>query len=149
MCVSVCVISYILYVQTSKQTENKKKTDHQLKAACGMSIAISLASILFIHPGIHEIYPFGYWGGLTAAFVSDTNIGATFQTSILRLEGTFLGVTIGFIILKACEHLSDDDLWYNITVTLLLYVWVLFCGYYRSHPKRGYSGLVSAFTARL
>ena len=109
-----------------------------------ITIALTLCSILFIIPDIHNRMELGYWAALTVAFVSDTHIGGTFYTSQLRLEGTFLGVVCGFIILQL--HSGGMPEIYGI---FILTIWVIFTGYYRSNPSRGYSGLVAAFTAAL
>lgn len=86
-----------------------------------------------------------YWAPLTIAFVSDSHIGGCFRTSILRLEGTFMGVTFGFLILQLLFVANIHQL----LAIALLTIWVFFCGYYRSNPSRGYAGLVAAFTAAL
>ena len=81
---------------------------------------------------------------LDTAFVSDTHVGGTLYTSQMRLEGTFLGVTVGYILLKLLRAGLPE-----IGCIFLLTLWMIPCGYFRSDSSRSYSGLVSAFTAAL
>ena len=94
-----------------------------------ITIAMTICGCLFLIPSVHDTYNLGYWASLTVAFVSDTHVGGTFHTSILRLEGTFLGVTAGFIVLQLQRQGMDEI--YGI---FILTLWVFICGYYRSHP---------------
>eukprot|EP00750_Incisomonas_marina_P003167 INCI12870.2.p1 GENE.INCI12870.2~~INCI12870.2.p1 ORF type:complete len:937 (+),score=159.47 INCI12870.2:291-2813(+) len=134
-----------------------------LKQSFSSSLAISVAALLFIVPAIMGLDTSGnvtsgtnssidarydsilynsLWAPLTVVFISDANIGASFQMSILRFFGTVTGALFGSFV----EIFIGNSPPYTIVALTL---WTFVCCLLQNNKRYGYAAQVCAFTAAI
>lgn len=111
--------------------------------ATQMSVAISVASILVFSSAIREWFPYGYWAVLTVCLVMDRKQGFSFRQTGLRILGTVLGATAGYLGV----HISAEN---GLGILAFFFVWINICSYARGSVKSlDYPGAVAAYTMGL
>lgn len=81
------------------------------------------------------IFSNSIWAPLTVVFISDANIGASFQVSILRFFGTVTGALFGSFL---DIFLADAPAGQIVGLTL----WAFMCCLLQKNPRYGYAAQV-------
>ena len=137
---------------------------HFLKQSFSSTLAIFLAALITVVPSLLGIGPDdvgsnesaysldeqtynilllnSVFAPFTIVFIIDTNMGASFQVSILRFFGTVVGAVFGSF-LKV--FLGDS----NAGIVIGLTVWTLCCTLLRNDQRFGDAATVSAYTAAM
>jgi uncharacterized membrane protein YccC len=125
------------WMRSLRQAEQR-----QLISSLQASIALILASLLILVTAFRDHIEFAYWAPLTVAFVSGDNIGASFHTSVLRLQGTVAGAVFSYICFQELQSSS-------LAMGALFTLWITISTYVRTSQGIEYAGTVAGFAAAI
>ena len=114
----------------------------QAKRAIRVTLAIMVAALVSaaLAPILNST--FIVWAPITCAFVSGGPDSGAFRTAILRITGTLVGASYGYLTVKITG--AND-----IAIGTLLAAFVAVAQFARLNPKSAYVASVSSFTAAI
>ncbi|KTD25778.1 p-hydroxybenzoic acid efflux pump subunit AaeB [Legionella lansingensis] len=111
---------------------------HTLENRAALRTAIAAVSAIFIAFALHLDRP--YWAGMTVVITSNLYVGSIIDKAILRVVGTIIGVSIGFLLAR----MVANSLFLYLVVNLLL---ISVAVYYYNFSSHAYSWLLGALGA--
>ncbi|RYE83494.1 MAG: hypothetical protein EOO65_03865 [Methanosarcinales archaeon] len=106
------------------------------------AVSIILSNTILSRPKGALQLTYSYWAPVTVVFVTGASDGSTYKASIVRLIGTLVGATFGYLAIR----LTSSD---PIAVGILATLWCTIMQYPRLDPVYGAWGLVASFTAAI